>query len=1242
MNRRRFASRSGPSANPEQSSQPGYKPVFDSDIKYDKYSENPPFPAWDDDTEYVPWSDATDEKYEVVMRDANGQEMFGIADWNLELRQLISGGSTGVRVSFMKLIEYADTAIKGKRDALRALHGAHARIRNQEAEINGLKEFIDSMKERHDQLARDHDRLEGYLTHTEERTATLENERVALSKETHVLRREKEKLKAAWEDELSTIEGLVGNWEKMTGKAEVQTVAGRLYRGDHETRFNHLKAAIQEAAVESARTFARYESLLQEYGNMEKKYMEAAETAEEYQAEAESNRNSKISETQVKTLKAELASQKMRVTKLVTEHAAIMEGVRKDREELQQKQQAEIDRLHEEGRTHKKKWESLQRAVNALKQELANTEVAASEESTEQKISLEALSRCIRDLDSMVASVVGDFDAQPSPGSIHESIQAQASLRERGAAQLEKLRSSGDILTKISAGIVELEQAAEQASGRKPPGTLANIWNFLSRSSSGGKQSEPEAKSTQTGAEASEKAPEEASEAPAEAVEGQEEVASELPAVEYRSMRPILGALDKIKFEVGSLAQHYTEALQSGSDMQNHLDTLHSNLRSQERAIFNIFDRVHRELGQAGMFTAPASGQATITRPSASAWDELFGPENIFIRSLEAVINLIGELRVNSEDLSPERAARDCMRHLETIIERLRSTEPDVAARQAITAFNGFLEENLRNGLGDDRREAFLEGVAKHENDLKRLLSEERYAVGQLDTDRELLEGILQKIEAVRELQRAQKPLVEEYETHRIDREKRPALSQRQSEEVWRLARSFIEKWRQRSRAGRVGPDGAQKLTRQVMDIVADSTLRDRRRQLREGLNKQNEQISLLEEKMTQARELADDLRTQREALSSDQQKPDSETNFNRSFEAGLDKREKRLRHEQNFNQACTNQVISRRNWVAEFIEKEADKVRRQAEKIVAEALLQLEGENRPGPGPQHGGALCFCVLLRYFLPGIYYRIVYNGCCGVNQPRASSSSPQANSCQAHHGHGLLPATGRVWTSICHVGTSLLWLLFLFLLQPYSLLAAFIFVLSLILGLPRYLLYLARVAYAHASYRVLLFRHRRYQARLSSSSSSSPFTSPSTSPQDPSTFPRTQPTSHPPPPPPTPSLSTLYTISSPLLPLPQPCEVVGAVLAFVLVFITLSYLALTVERGIWLGENNSDWRNAYIADLTTRARNMQLPYPEWSPMQVDYRLLVQPLWAGVEEWVHWLFYGGNKGVGEGLDQGGTVI
>jgi len=157
-----------------------------------------------------------------------------------------------------------------------------------------------------------------------------------------------------------------------------------------------------------------------------------------------------------------------------------------------------------------------------------------------------------------------------------------------------------------------------------------------------------------------------------------------------------------------------------------------------------------------------------------------------------------------------------------------------------------------------------------------------------------------------------------------------------------------------------------------------------------------------------------------------------------------------------------------------------------------------------------------------------------------------------------HGHGGPPFQG-VGQFVCRILTALLWLSLLILTQPYNVLQVYLFGAGILWHAARLATY--------------------YVRRLSGGGAAT---------------------------------TTMRTRRPALLEAPSASTMVGAAASLATVFVALLFFAVEYERRIWLGDN--DWRTAYLRDVLG-----QKPYPGWSPVEVDFRLLT----------VDWLDKGLNR-------------
>ncbi|GAB1311831.1 Hsp90 chaperone hsp82 [Madurella fahalii] len=606
--------------------------------------------------------------------------------------------------------------------------------------------------------------------------------------------------------------------------------------------------------------------------------------------------------------------------------------------------------------------------------------------------------------------------------------------------------------------------------------------------------------------------------------------------------------------------------------------------------------------------------------------------DNVVTRAVEEAIDLTSQLVANSLIIGRTEAARECIEKLNAIIEGLESTPPGTAARDVIVFIKESLKE-MEKGMGSALTALELLVIDEHTNELRRLLEGQDPCAEEPGADEEILDSIWDKLDALEEHQGTQEALLHEYEVYCTEHPPIP-LGATQSETLWQLTNSFLESHSQSrpSTQGQLSQRAVDTLLDRIQELTADEELTRRRQQLQRGIAQQDAQLAEVEAEIALFSNLINGIYTQIEVLDRPQEKqqskPKADTEFNKKYRTKLTQREERLRREHRYFQGRLTCLVEHRSRIINFIKSDADIDRRRAQKLLNEILLKIQVISRPG---RHGEAICFCTLVRFLFPRIYYSTLYGGCCaggrltppsasllsagpatGTTTTTSSSNTSSSNtsssnttppagpSCHGHHGHGLLASSSRLYTLVCQFLTSLAWLVLLLLIQPYNLYTTAAFLLSALLGLHRYVYRVARHAYRQRRARRGVFPlpdklHPVRAARRAAATAAPPPAS----------------------------------------------AFVGSLLTLFLLFAWLSYVAVEVERRIWTADNQ--WRLAYLRDLqvagggaaasTTTAATAEevagYPYPAWSPFRVDYRLLAEPLWASFESRVHRWFIGGLR-------------
>lgn len=712
--------------------------------------------------------------------------------------------------------------------------------------------------------------------------------------------------------------------------------------------------------------------------------------------------------------------------------------------------------------------------------------------------------------------------------------------------------------------------------------------------------------------------------------------------------RTLAEELEGLMGTLDSFGEQHGGMVHGDSEMESHLNSLRMQLLSLQQAVQGISQRVHNQLSQAQAIKATfdsgdiedaSATAAPSERRGGDLSDLSIGPHDVVIRALEEAVGLISQLRADLLSSKPTEAAQKPIGKLQAIIEQLESVAPHAAATPLIP-LKQFLKESVDKGVGNEPTAAEIAVLNRHEEELRKLLQAQRDELQDYDDDKRILESIWDKLKNLKEQQGMQEKLLNEYEVHCAEHPRGP-LSAIQSQELRRLANDSVGINSQigRSNGGQGSQGVVEVLLARIQELTADEYLIARRRQLEDGLKQLNAQRTEVEAEVTRLFDLIDDIHAQTKALDGLQEKQpveaSADTEFDENYRTRLAQREERLRHGNYYNHGRVTVLADHCSRVTTFLKNEADLDRHHAQELLNEVLVNIQVASRPG---RHGEAICFCSLVRVLFPRIYYSALNGACCaggGLTTPYApalSSTSTNtgtgtgtthagttppagASSCHGHHGHGPLALSGRLYTFVCRVLTSFAWLVLLVLIQPYNLYTTAAFLLSALLGLHGYLYRLAR----HTTRR----RLRGGRSVLPLPDELHPVRA---------------------------ARRALAAAAAAAGGPPAPSAIVGSALTLFLLFAWLSYVAVTVERRIWLGEN--DWRLAYLRDLEAAAMASSgggatgrevagYPYPAWSPLRVDYRLLAEPMWASFESAVHRWFIGG-LGLGRVIGAVGALV
>jgi hypothetical protein len=981
--------------------------------------------------------------------------------------------------------------------------------------------------------------LEGETYKEQQRADALEEENRALETRCSEVANNQE-------TQLGILERLLDDWPSVSGTSITCSTAGD-EAPSPDVRFQSIKRALEEAHMAAVTSTSRHRWLQDKYDALEKTVEEVSQRPISQGTESGTvsdleSRSTRL-EIEKRVLERELEAERAQSTKKDEQMARLVGE--KDTES--QEHQVNTNWLKKETERCKDKCAVLQRTVEELKQRL-------DQEKQRCRSSVELIIGSSRDINATGAG--------SSAGNIQENLLSEG--------------TDGDIETNESQAVQSNQAAMDEIVDR--------VFAIM------------------------------------EQVSAKMKVAS---AAEMKVLKKILAELEELALETDSLVQGRQEMDETQGMIEDELEAIRQAGRLDQPSFQEVGQQDTRQQSAPVEATNPASEHnrssetvSTIFRSTGpffldEAEEAATSADNQSTKYLKAARHVIDLFRMDARKFGPTEATRTCIAKLQNLHKEFGSSDWDTQAGDFVFALEWFLKESLESGRVENDSTSFYLAVEGHDMDLKAVLDLRSFRPKQTAAEQALLERIRVKIRDAEELRRTQTQLITECEAYR-EEHPLPSLDRGQSEEVVRLARSLAEAadgiWSGLTLKNEEGSAAMETLIAQIQTMTTDPYLAERRKKLQDGIELQERQLAELEVDLPKVKERArnaSDLVEAFKRLDRVGWKPgdDDAIKLGERLKPRLVKNESAWLREQHYNQARIDRLAEDRAKAQAFLDQDTANERHHAERLLAGNLLKVQASSPPG---EHAEAACFCTLFRYLFPRIYYSTITEGCCAGSGAKPASSSPPhplsssdtLTTCQSHHGHGRLPSSGRVWTSVCHVLTSCVWLLFLLLIQPYNLWTIASFLLACLLGLPISLLRLATYTYAYARHRIRT-RTRQHRQRQRHH------------PQHSITQTQTQ---TPPPPPPPPKFPTPT-----LPPIPAASTITGALLSLFLVYAWLSYVAVLVERRIWVG--NNDWRYAYVLDVTS---GKPLPYAGWSPARVDFRLALEPVWVLFAEGVHGLF------------------
>ncbi|KAL2183298.1 hypothetical protein L209DRAFT_758814 [Thermothelomyces heterothallicus CBS 203.75] len=1011
-------------------------------------------------------------------------------------------------------------------------------------------------------LAKENEDLTRAIEYVESQNRNQEKQIATLEERNRTLAREGFIRRARYDKALGVLEAMLADWEGGTGVPISRPTAGAT--GDQEARFEAIRQGLEEVRMASAMSNTRYRQLQHKYDAL------LQESAEPSQGQP----SQEISPFPISDPGSEPTLRKREDDMLSNdpeENRAHLDLRMTSQSGLQPwHQDEEGDRLREEIALWRSRCADLKWTVDQLEQRLARQGLEAAYDEKSDRTSMSKVEDSTRFLSGTgtgaVRPLADELGTALSSQSSQLSLPPRDVIHDIEAAQLQDIHpSQGSQPSLLPRDVIRDIEAAQLQTIQSSQGVMDEIKATID-----------------------------------ELVKRVSTEMAEAKELHRLEARQILEELQKLSLSADAWSREHQKLEENHGLIHGELDAL------QRMVQLNEQQQQRSRVGLAQSASEQRNGSrsvSTITRSTSSSYEPSvilsFAASAHEIRHLSLVRVLIQAMGAppSQNQMGLDTAVSMWLNHLYYLRHELNSVDPNTPTEDLMTKFGAELETLLSYGIEKDPRPYY--STIEHYDKLFFCLQElGSYVPKPSVSEKRLLENIRDSISAAEEAQETHGRLEREHETWRAQHPRLP-LTSSQFGEVLRLASNFLEvtgsDWNRSSPETRESAAAMEELLARIQKVIADKHLLERRRALQDGIKKQGDQLAKVKEAIPEIGARVDDMIEQMAAFDRLQLRGYSGTNrdarrVDMTLRAGLKRHEMRLRREQQFSQARCEELEAGRARFQAFLDQQALTDRRLAEHVLTQALLGLQSAGAPG---QHGDAACFCTLLRHYLPRAYYSTVTGGCCAGGKAITSSarnsdhSRAAGSSCHGHHGHGVLASREQLWTSLCRVLTSLTWLLFLLLTQPHRVQQTASFILSSLFAIPTYL-------YRLLAYAIFCLR-LRLRLRLGGEAG-------------------TRARDAPPPPrlalPAVPPASTLLSTG----------------LALFTLYAWLSYVAVTVERRIWVGDN--DWRFAYVLDVTS---GRPLPYPGWSPLRVDFRLATDPAWVWFEEAVHSLWTWERRGV-----------
>ena len=1090
----------------------------------DLYSANPELPSFHEE--------GKDPEYGLLgdVTTPKRDGMLDRVDPHSLLRTRIGAANDDIRHAWERFLTYYDIAMEGKCDALLKLVGAIERLDQVQDHVSGLEGKVNS-------LGAENSRQLGMLESLEKMVSDERERARQLGVEKGVMAREKDKLERCFKEanaerdaQLKTLEEMIADWETLSGRSDTSSQT----RGDAdpESRFESIREAFRQAHMASKLKEATLKRLEAQRDDLLRQGTKMSTFS------GSSGDRSNAGEAR------ELESDLQHHGPKEGSHAPWWEAdypTEPIMPSSSEGPQTEVERLEGELGQYRARCLSLQEKVDDLKGRLDAQAVEAAQEKLEHTKSLDEIANSMNDIDAIVSRVVAASQssrgAESASGNPQESLLPQEFVRDVEAAHSEALQSSRAVMDEIKAKIADLVKRV----------------------------------STEL---------------------------AEAKATHAEEKRQVLEEVTQYIATINAWIQTHQEMEGNQGLIEDELDALRQQVNSQQQVFHEIGQQVRHQRSRveaarsSSRHIGTSSTSSTIPRPKSisggpsggSASDA--GPDEVW--ALREARKLIEQLKSSG---LVEAAVRACGEKLSALRKRLSERDPDTPTERLLTALEKLLMESSQTDIENDSSD-FHTKLDKYDRDLKSLLELEQFAPKESESDRALLLGIEAKLEAAGALQMKQTRLMNECKDYR-EKNAPPPLTASQSEELVRLISNLLASnggsWSQADLAGQDRDSPMSQLVSRIRRMLSVPFLAERQRELRDCIRRQGVLVEELVGDADRVAVLAQHAGEDIKALHSLRERGWSPStgydDLAYVIQAKQERRGRDLERLKVYTEGYLSFLDMTQEEVTDFLETTSAADRHHAGGLLSETLFRLHGSGGTSP---HGGAACFCTLLRFFLPRVYYSTVIGGCCAESSRIAHNDSGDGDDavepvCQGHHGHGVLTSSSRAWTTVCRAMTAITWLILLALMQPYNLATSAWGALSFLFGMPVYVWWL--LSGTPTGSQDQNRGEREGQKHDEDQEEEAP----------------------------------LPTPNRPLSRLPEPATLVGAGVTIFLFIAWLSYAAVVAERRLWVGDN--DWRYGYVLDLTS---GRPLPYAGWSPVRVDYRLVYEPVWEAVAGWAHGLF------------------